>query len=201
MTCFQFKANNQNLLRTSLFPKSFKTQIITATKKNFYNSSFDTKIIDEIWTADYGGGNGGDYAGKNFYDNSEYPVGRFLLVAAAFDEDEYYEEEVFQPNIDHKENYEKETFEDVQEYKDGDHSGFERSEFYVAEISAPSLPVGKGIPSLDDLTAGLKTQIGFPGNRSDLSEDLLTLTQTGMFESVEAEMQPHELKEKKTRYK
>lgn len=55
---------------------------------------------------------------------------------------------------------------------------------------APSLPVGPGIPTLDDLTANLKTQIGFTSSRSDLSEDLMALTQTGMFEDVQADIKP-----------
>jgi len=40
----------------------------------------------------------------------------------------------------------------------------------------------------------LKTQIGFCSTKAELSEDLMTLTQTGMFESVEAEIYPVEQK-------
>eukprot|EP00746_Dinoflagellata_sp_MGD_P158729 gnl/MRDRNA2_/MRDRNA2_86543_c0_seq4.p1 gnl/MRDRNA2_/MRDRNA2_86543_c0~~gnl/MRDRNA2_/MRDRNA2_86543_c0_seq4.p1 ORF type:complete len:752 (+),score=17.14 gnl/MRDRNA2_/MRDRNA2_86543_c0_seq4:332-2257(+) len=65
-----------------------------------------------------------------------------------------------------------------------------RSEYYVSDIWAPSLPTGKGIPKLEDLTANLKTQVGFCSTRAELSEDLMTLTQTGLFESVEAEIHP-----------
>lgn len=63
-------------------------------------------------------------------------------------------------------------------------------EFYCDDIAAEGLPVGQGIPTADELFAGLKCQAGFKCNRAELSEDLRTLLQSGLFDNVDARVTP-----------
>lgn len=71
--------------------------------------------------------------------------------------------------------------------------------FFCSDINAQGLPVGKGVPTEDELFAGLKCQPGFDCSRADVSEDLRTLFQTGLFNDVDARVEP--LKGKKGKCK
>ncbi|GAB4821994.1 hypothetical protein N2152v2_009040 [Parachlorella kessleri] len=62
--------------------------------------------------------------------------------------------------------------------------------FVCGEMVATGLPVGEGIPLQDDLFAGLHCQPGETFTRMDLSEDMKALSETGLFESVNARVEP-----------
>jgi outer membrane protein assembly factor BamA len=53
---------------------------------------------------------------------------------------------------------------------------------------SPSLPMGRGIPSIYEITSTFKTQVGYCGSCNDLSEDLSSITHIGLFDHVEAEI-------------
>jgi len=62
--------------------------------------------------------------------------------------------------------------------------------FFCSEIKAQGLPVGEGIPTEEDLFASLNCQAGFTCSRSELSQDIKQLYNTGLFESVNAKVLP-----------
>eukprot|EP00747_Dinoflagellata_sp_TGD_P153566 gnl/TRDRNA2_/TRDRNA2_177408_c0_seq2.p1 gnl/TRDRNA2_/TRDRNA2_177408_c0~~gnl/TRDRNA2_/TRDRNA2_177408_c0_seq2.p1 ORF type:complete len:657 (-),score=-24.94 gnl/TRDRNA2_/TRDRNA2_177408_c0_seq2:482-2452(-) len=130
-------------------------------------------ILDDTPNNSICDGSGGAYV-KNKITDNEYPNIPFVLMAIPMEEKDY----------------------DNEDDDFGDSTDAVGSSFYVTEISAPSLPVGQGIPTLDDLTASLKTQTGFPGDYSELSDDLEALRQTELFESVAADVHPVKLKGK-----
>jgi hypothetical protein len=129
-------------------------------------------------------GNGGRGGGDGFGSGSGNPAEQLLLATAAEEEEQEDENSSLETHLFGTDEEE----EDIPEATG--------SEFYVAEVSSPSLPIGQGIPSLEDLTATLKTQVGFSSSRADLSEDLMALSQTGIFENVEADIRPMKRKDK-----
>jgi hypothetical protein len=62
--------------------------------------------------------------------------------------------------------------------------------FFCDEIRAEGLPAGEGIPTEEDLFAGLNCQPGFACSRAELSQDIKQLYNTGLFESVNARVLP-----------
>ena len=62
--------------------------------------------------------------------------------------------------------------------------------FFCSEIKAQGLPIGEGIPTEEDLFASLNCQAGFTCSRSELSQDIKQLYNTGLFESVNAKVLP-----------
>ena len=102
------------------------------------------------------------------------------------DEDEEDEEE--------EDEDEEEEEEEEEEEGDADRAG---SGFFCSEIKAQGLPVGEGIPTEEDLFASLNCQAGFNCTRSELSQDIKQLYNTGLFESVNAKVLP----EKKGKFK
>jgi outer membrane protein assembly factor BamA len=113
-------------------------------------------------------GNGGNNMRNNRFEGNEMdPANYHILTTFEEGEDEQYE----------KDN------------EDDDFNGFDASEFYVADICSQTLPIGQGIPTLDDLKARINTQVGFPGNRRELDEDLIRLAEDMhlIFQKVDAD--------------
>lgn len=62
--------------------------------------------------------------------------------------------------------------------------------FSCAELEANGLPTGEGIPTQDELFAGLQCQPGLDCSRKELAQDIKSLYATGLFERVNAKVLP-----------
>ncbi|KAK2079279.1 hypothetical protein QBZ16_002970 [Prototheca wickerhamii] len=62
--------------------------------------------------------------------------------------------------------------------------------FFCAELEANGLPTGEGIPTQDELFAGLQCQPGLDCSRKELAQDIKSLYATGLFERVNAKVLP-----------
>eukprot|EP00884_Botryococcus_braunii_P006605 jgi/Botrbrau1/15946/Bobra.0260s0007.1 len=122
------------------------------------------------------GGGGGDGGGSGFNVVAD--------IAANTDEDEEEEEE------DEEEEDEDEEDEDEDEESDDENAHEDTNEFYCQEVVADGLPSGPGVPTEEDLFAGLVCQPGFRCTKKDLQEDLRTLIMTGLFSNVDVRVTP-----------
>ncbi|KAK9809832.1 hypothetical protein WJX72_000025 [[Myrmecia] bisecta] len=111
------------------------------------------------------------------------------MKEAKAEEDEGEEEEEYE---DEEEEGDEEEEEEAEEEEDDDDDEFvdNRDGFFCDNIRAEGLPVGTGIPTSDDLFAGLKCQPGFSCSRVELSDDLRSLFQSGLFDNVDARVRP-----------
>ena len=133
--------------------------------------------------------NGGDGGGDGFNHgggDGGMPQEMYLIA----EEDEEDESE---GDEDSEEEEEEEESEGEGEESDGDDdasAGGGGDGFFCSEIKAQGLPVGEGIPTEEDLFASLNCQAGFTCSRSELSQDIKQLYNTGLFESVNAKVLP-----------
>lgn len=137
----------------------------------------NAKHIGVFLRASGGGGGGGGGGGL--------PHEAYAL--AADDEEEEDEEE------SEEEGEEEGSEEEESEEEGGEEAPTEMGpggSFYCSEIKAEGLPVGEGIPTEEELFAGLACSPGLPCTRAELSEDIKQLYATGLFESVNARVLP-----------
>eukprot|EP00241_Pyramimonas_parkeae_P003179 CAMPEP_0114230722 /NCGR_PEP_ID=MMETSP0058-20121206/3629_1 /TAXON_ID=36894 /ORGANISM="Pyramimonas parkeae, CCMP726" /LENGTH=721 /DNA_ID=CAMNT_0001341957 /DNA_START=247 /DNA_END=2412 /DNA_ORIENTATION=- len=113
-----------------------------------------------------GGGGDGEDGEWSDLDGTEDPM--FGVAAARADEEEEEEEES----------------DDGEATEEGD------EKFLCEGVKAVNLVAGPGIPTQAELFEGLHCQSGQMVSRKQLSEDLTTLLSTGLFQNVDANVQP-----------
>eukprot|EP01025_Chloroclados_australasicus_P034661 TRINITY_DN3540_c0_g2_i1.p1 TRINITY_DN3540_c0_g2~~TRINITY_DN3540_c0_g2_i1.p1 ORF type:complete len:699 (-),score=90.17 TRINITY_DN3540_c0_g2_i1:73-2169(-) len=131
-----------------------------------------------------GGGDGGNNGGSNWME--QFVVAR----ADEDDDDEEYEEVEEEIPFDEDEIIEEELEEEVGPGGESISAQIDQNNFYLESISCEGLPEGPGLPTQEDLLAGLKCQPGFYCSRSDMSADLRTLLQQGIFSNVRSNIVP-----------
>ena len=139
--------------------------------------------------------NGGDGGGDGFNGDQGGGDGgmpqEMYLLAEDDEEEEDSEEEESEGDADEDDSEEEEEEEGEESEEDEDASaGVGGDGFFCSEIKAQGLPVGEGIPTEEDLFASLNCQAGFTCSRSELSQDIKQLYNTGLFESVNAKVLP-----------
>merc|ERR1712187_671953 len=114
------------------------------------------------------GGNNNNNGGNTFniglFDSGDNSPAYFYVAAIAEAEDESYKES----DIGMEENFKK-------DYEYNEKNSLQQphnQEFLIAEISTFNLPIGRGIPTLNDITKELNTQVGFSSSKEDLNKDL-----------------------------
>ncbi len=138
-----------------------------------------------------GGGDGGDGGGGGEFGRGPQEV---AVVADAGEDGDVSSGEENEENEDGDESDASGGSSD----SDGSSEGEEEEEgdgnvadgFFCSDIKAQGLPVGEGIPTEEDLFASLNCQAGFTCSRSELSQDIKQLYNTGLFESVNAKVLP-----------
>ncbi|BDA41547.1 Protein TOC75, chloroplastic [Coccomyxa sp. Obi] len=154
---------------------------------------------DGSGNGDGGGGGGGGNEGHNpVFDLAENAEGE----EEEEDDDEEYEDGDEEEGEDDEEGEEAadekgETAEGVDGAAAGeegdddneDYTDLSKGTFFCADVKANGLPVGPGVPTEEELFAGLNCQPGFVCSRSELSQDLRTLLQSGLFANVDARVQ------------
>eukprot|EP00957_Ditylum_brightwellii_P143586 10939110-Ditylum_brightwellii.AAC.1 len=68
----------------------------------------------------------------------------------------------------------------------------EEESFYCEQIETQNLMTGPGVPTQAELFGDLKCQPGTWVTRQDLSDDLAALLNTGLFQNVDANVEPLE---------
>lgn len=132
------------------------------------------------------GNGGGDGDGGSGGDPHEIAI----IADADADDDEDAEEEEEEENEDEEAKEEEEEEEDQEDEEEGAGDEVAAGGFFCGEVTAQGLPVGEGIPTEEDLFASLNCQPGFSCSRSELSQDIKQLYNTGLFESVNARVLP-----------
>lgn len=152
-----------------------------------------------------GGGGGGDGPGSGG-SGQDGSNARNVIADMAEDDDEEeeddeedeYEEDDDQEDEEDDEEEEKRAATTVsrrqretEEEEDDDHEYMTPEGGFVCDdVVADGLPKGPGIPTEDELFASLRCQPNFPCTRAELSEDLKTLLQTGLFDNVDVKVKP-----------
>jgi hypothetical protein len=127
-------------------------------------SSFLYSKTNHYCGNNYGGGGGGPRKSFTSYE----PFNNLGLLALFEGEEDECEEEI-------EENETELSISDEENADEESLSSSDDSEFFVSEICAPSLPIGQGMPTLEDLTADFSTQVGFLSTNMGLSEDIKNL--------------------------
>lgn len=152
-----------------------------------------------LWFGGGSGGGSGGGGGGGGDGGAQQPL--FELAARDEDEDEDDEgDDEDEEDDDEEAEEEEDVSEQASTAADGDEEAEEDEDDYSAvdtsagffcdTIVAEGLPKGVGVPTEDELFAGLKCQPGFVCTRPELSEDLRTLLQSGLFDNVDARVVP-----------
>jgi hypothetical protein len=137
-----------------------------------------------------GGGDGGDGGGGGEFGRGPQEV---AVVADAGEDGDVSSGEENEENEDGDESDASGGSSDSDGSSEGEEEegdGNVADGFFCSDIKAQGLPVGEGIPTEEDLFASLNCQAGFTCSRSELSQDIKQLYNTGLFESVNAKVLP-----------
>lgn len=140
------------------------------------------------WGGGGGGGGNGRFGGLPIAFAEEAPEDRDEeqeLVDGTDDDARLYDQN--EVSVDEDEEDEEEEDDDV-DSDDDDIPEPSNEQFYCQEIQVRGLPEGQGVPTKEDLLAGLKCQPGFTCTKEDLSEDLRQLFKLQLFDNVDGKV-------------